>query len=163
MVLYLGGKFGEDRWKIAICRAFNSFCVTDSLTDSLTDTQTDFIICLMLLTHWTDKNAPFRRRHTVFSIAIKKCKFVTASASGKLCPHPHTKGVPLHPLEESQITSQDQVGSTNFITLPAPLLTWSVTDSETHCGVISTHQTCFYNYSPLMIIMRSRGLLEMWC
>ena len=31
--LYLGGKFGEDRWKIAICRAFNSFCVTDSLTD----------------------------------------------------------------------------------------------------------------------------------
>ena len=27
--LYLGGKFGEDRWKIAICRAFNSFCVTD--------------------------------------------------------------------------------------------------------------------------------------
>ena len=24
-----GGKFGEDLWKIAICRAFNSFCVTD--------------------------------------------------------------------------------------------------------------------------------------
>ena len=30
--LYLGGKFGEHRWKIEICRAFNSFCVTDSQT-----------------------------------------------------------------------------------------------------------------------------------
>jgi len=30
--LYLGGKFGEDRWRIAICRAFNSFRVTDWLT-----------------------------------------------------------------------------------------------------------------------------------
>jgi len=27
--LYLGGKFGEDRWRIAICRAFNLFRVTD--------------------------------------------------------------------------------------------------------------------------------------
>jgi len=27
--LYLGGKFGEDRWRIAMCRALNSFCVTD--------------------------------------------------------------------------------------------------------------------------------------
>ena len=26
------GNFGDDRWKIATCRAFNSFCVTDSLT-----------------------------------------------------------------------------------------------------------------------------------
>ena len=25
-------KFGEDRWKIAIYRTFNSFCVIDSLT-----------------------------------------------------------------------------------------------------------------------------------
>jgi len=36
------------RWKIAIRRAFNSFCVTDS--------QTDFIICPMLLMHWADNN-----------------------------------------------------------------------------------------------------------
>ena len=28
-----GDKFGEDRWRIVICRAFNSFHVTDSLTD----------------------------------------------------------------------------------------------------------------------------------
>ena len=34
--LYLVGKFDEDQWKIAICRAFNSFCVTDRQTDSLT-------------------------------------------------------------------------------------------------------------------------------
>ena len=27
--LYLGGKFVEDRWRIVICRAFNSFRVTD--------------------------------------------------------------------------------------------------------------------------------------
>ena len=54
MGLYLGGKFGEDRWKFAICRAFNSFCVTDSRTHSLTDTQADFIICPMLLMHWAD-------------------------------------------------------------------------------------------------------------
>jgi len=27
--LYFRGKFGEDRWRIAICRAFNSFHVTD--------------------------------------------------------------------------------------------------------------------------------------
>jgi len=27
--LYLAGKFGEDRWRIAISRAFNSCCVTD--------------------------------------------------------------------------------------------------------------------------------------
>ena len=48
--IYLGGKFGEHRWKIAICRAFYSFCMTDSLTD----TQTDCIMCPMLLTHCTD-------------------------------------------------------------------------------------------------------------
>ena len=58
MGLYLGasqgGKFGEDRWKIAMCRAFNSFCMTDSLTD--TYTQTDFTICPMLLMHWADNN-----------------------------------------------------------------------------------------------------------
>jgi len=41
---YHDGKFGEDRWMIATCRAFNSFCVTDSLTH----TQTDFIIGPML-------------------------------------------------------------------------------------------------------------------
>jgi len=32
LALYLGGKFGEHRWMIAICRAFNSFYVTDWLT-----------------------------------------------------------------------------------------------------------------------------------
>ena len=42
---------GEDWWKIAICSAFNSFCVTDSQTH----TQTDCIICPMLLMHWTHK------------------------------------------------------------------------------------------------------------
>jgi len=40
--IYLGGKFGEHRWKIAICRAFNSFCVTDSLTHSLTNRHTNW-------------------------------------------------------------------------------------------------------------------------
>jgi len=65
------------------------------------------------------RNALFR--HTVLSIATKKCKFVTASASGKLYPQPRTRGCPCISLEESQITSQDQVGSTNFVTLPAPL------------------------------------------
>ena len=34
---YLDGKFGEDRWMIVICRAFNSFRVTDSLTDTQTN------------------------------------------------------------------------------------------------------------------------------
>jgi len=34
--LYVGGMFSEDQWKIAVCRAFNSFRVTDSLT-SLTE------------------------------------------------------------------------------------------------------------------------------
>ena len=40
-------------------------------------------------------------------------------------PVPGGGGVPLYPLEESQITYQDLVGSTNFITLPAPLGTIS--------------------------------------
>ena len=40
------------------------------------------------------KNALLRRRHTVLSIATKKCKFVKASASGSLCLHPRTRGCP---------------------------------------------------------------------
>ena len=64
----------------------------------------------------------FPANASVLRIATKKCKFVKASASGWLCPHPSTRGMcPCTPLEESQITSQDLVGSTNFITLPAPL------------------------------------------
>jgi len=43
------------------------------------------------------KNALFRRMHTVLSIATNKCKFVKASASGWLCPHAYTRGVPLYP------------------------------------------------------------------
>ena len=39
-----------------------------------------------------------------------------------LSPSPYQGACPCTPLEESQITSQDLVGSTNFITLPAPLL-----------------------------------------
>jgi len=35
--LYLGGKFGEDLYRIAFCRAFNSFHLTDSLTDTQTN------------------------------------------------------------------------------------------------------------------------------
>jgi len=51
---YHDGKCGEDRWKIATCRAFNSFCVTDWLTDWLTHSQTDFITCPMLVMYWAD-------------------------------------------------------------------------------------------------------------
>jgi len=39
---YHGSKFDDDRWKIATCRAFNSFCVTDEHTHSLTHTQTNW-------------------------------------------------------------------------------------------------------------------------
>jgi len=35
--LYGSGKFGESWWKTAICKAFNSFCVTHSLTDRHTN------------------------------------------------------------------------------------------------------------------------------
>ena len=38
------------------------------------------------------KNALFQRRHAVWSIATKKCKFVKAWDSGWLCPHPRTRG-----------------------------------------------------------------------
>ena len=56
---------------------------------------------------------------------FQKCTF-SAKAYGFsfewLVPIPFPGACPCTPLEESQITSQDKVGSTNFITLPAPLL-----------------------------------------
>ena len=50
--LYLSGKFGEDWWKIATCRALNSFVYW--LTDYDTHRQTNFITCPTLLMHWAD-------------------------------------------------------------------------------------------------------------
>ena len=43
------------------------------------------------------KKCTFLAKASVLSIATKKCKFVKASASGWLCPHPRTRGVPLYP------------------------------------------------------------------
>ena len=53
--LYLGGKFGEDRWRIAIyIERSTRFVWQTALNDSYTDTV--FIICSMLLIQWADKN-----------------------------------------------------------------------------------------------------------
>ena len=47
-------------------------------------------------------------------------------------PIPVAGACPCTPLEESQITSQDKVGSTNFITLLAPLVSVTIEcDRET--------------------------------
>jgi len=44
------------------------------------------------------KKYTFPAKASVLSIATKTCKFVKASASGCLCPHPRTRGgVPLYP------------------------------------------------------------------
>ena len=57
--LYLGGKFSEHRWKAEIYRAFNSFCVTDSLTHLHIHARSQthkvfFVVCPVPLMHWAD-------------------------------------------------------------------------------------------------------------
>jgi len=51
----LGLYLGEDRWKIATCKAFNSF-VRQTDIHALTYRRSDFIVCpMLLLMNWTMK------------------------------------------------------------------------------------------------------------
>ena len=70
-----------------ICRAFNSFCVTDSLTHSLTDIRTDFIICPMLLMHWADNYVSYSRSH-----AVENCSTVHIQ---------HEENIPTHNIQQA--------------------------------------------------------------